>query len=165
MAGAKSQGVGQGPAKGTGNGSAAHKLDTSPEKQRERVNSGWMKRKMRAYAEAHPESSATERAPSRVEIAESARGKMHDALEKLEQVIHTSRSDMAVVQAFTALKDLAYGKDPQAIDIKFEFEGMSEAELRDAIAAELGIVTIEHHPESGSTARGIAAPEADEIPA
>ncbi len=92
---------------------------------------------MRAYSAANPERRVTERAPSRVEIAEIARGDMAAALQRLVLLIHTTRSDMAAVQAFVALKDIAYGRDPQTIDMHLDYEGMTEDELRAAIAAEL----------------------------
>lgn len=155
--GARGQGVGQGPAKGA----SAHThrpLDTSPEKQKARIAARWggLKARMRAYSQEHPEKKVTEKAPSRVEIAELARGDMHGALERLVLLMHTSRSDMAVVQAFNSLKDLAYGKDPQAIDMTVDFEGMTDAELRVAIAKELGVKTIEY--ASGRDDERVAPP-------
>lgn len=119
MAGPRAQGGGQGPAKGRGKGSArAAPLDTSPEAQGERSNVRWggLKAAMRAYSAANPERRVTERAPSRVEIAELARGDMIAALQRLVLLIHTARSDTAAVQAFQALKDIAYGRDQPTLD-------------------------------------------------
>jgi len=148
--GTKAGGVGQGPAKGAGNQNPAHKLDTSSEAQSKRAQAGWIKRKMRAYVEANPDAAVTERTPSRVEIAELARAKMPLAVDKLELILHTSRSDMAAVQAFSALKDVAYGKDPQSLSVAMNFESMSEDELRAALLAEIG----ETDAESGGAAGG-----------
>lgn len=146
-------GVGQGPANGL------HVLDTSPEAQSERgKKSGFVRRKMRAYREEHPESAVTERAPNRIEIAEIAKQKIPAALEKLESLIHSSRSDMAVVQAFNALKETAFGKDSQTVEVKLEYEHMTESELQAMIAEELGIVTIDHDDAQGSGHAGRIAP-------
>lgn len=120
MAGPRAQGGGQGPAKGWGKGSArAAPLDTSPDAQGERSNVRWggLKAAMRAYSAANPERRVTERAPSRVEIAEIARGDMIAGRERLVLLLHTARSETAAVQAWRELKELAYGRDPQLIAI------------------------------------------------
>lgn len=145
MAGNRASGLGQGPAKGPSAAkSTEHKpLNIETAKQRERgrkgaaVRWGSLKEKMRAYSQENPESKVTERAPNRLELAEMARSGMPDALKRLELLIHTSRSDVAVVQAFNALKEAAYGKDPQAIDMRVDFENMTDDELRSAIATEI----------------------------
>lgn len=131
-------GAGQGGANGSGNGNPKKPLDTSSKKQSDRAKAGWIKRKMAAYAEANPDSRVTERAPSRVEIAELAQRAMPEGVQKLELIIHTSRSDTAAVLAYNALKDTAFGKDPQSISVSMNFEAMSEDELRAEIAREIG---------------------------
>lgn len=159
MAGARAGGVGQGPANGPGNGNPRKPLDTSSIAQSNRAKAGWIKRKLQACAEANPESKAAERAPSRVEIAELAQRAMPEAVQKLELIMHTSRSDTAAVLAYNALKDTAFGKDPQSISVSMNFEAMSDDELRAEIAREIGAVD----PQSGSSAGGIAeAPTAGE---
>lgn len=152
MAGAKAGGAGQGPANGAGNGNPRKPLDTSSKSQSERAKAGWLKRKMAAYAEANPESRATERAPNRLEIAELAQRAMPEAVARLEIIAHTSRSDMAAVQAIGALKDFAFGKDPQSISVSMNFEAMSDDELRAEIAREIGAAD----PKGDGGAGGIA---------
>lgn len=74
---------------------------------------------------------------NRAEIAEIAQAMMPAALKKLQTVLHQSGSDLAVLQAFRALKDAAYGKDAQATNISIDLESLSEDELKSAIFAEL----------------------------
>ena len=149
----------KGPGKGVGNASPKAAPWTAEQAKEMAEKSGYVRR---ARAEARRKAVAENRAeyleptPSRAEIADLAKTALPAALERLETLIHESRSDMAVVQAFNALKETAFGKDTQPIEIKFEFEGMTEAELREAIMAELGTITIEHDPESGGPTCGVA---------
>lgn len=79
-----------------------------------------------------------ERVLNRTEIAELAQTMMPKALKKIETLLHNSGSDLAALQAFRALKDAAYGKDPQVINAPMDFESLTDDELKSAIAAELG---------------------------
>jgi len=143
------------PAKGAGNGKPKTNLDTSPEKQAERAaKAGFVRQqraenRRRAVEEARAEFHEPE--PSRQEIAALARRGMADALVRIERLIHESRSDMAVVTAFNAFKETAYGKDPQAIDLAVEFENMSDDELRAALAIELGPAIAASGSDAGDT--------------
>lgn len=76
--------------------------------------------------------------PGRVEVAELAQAMMPEALKRLAVILHTSGSDLASLQAFRALKDTAYGKDPQNISGSTDFESLTTDELKAAIEAELG---------------------------
>lgn len=76
--------------------------------------------------------------PGRVEIAELAQAMMPEALKRLSAILHTSGSDLASLQAFRALKDAAYGKDPLNINGSTDFESLTTDELKAAIEAELG---------------------------
>ncbi|HQT89134.1 MAG TPA: hypothetical protein PK677_11355 [Acidiphilium sp.] len=148
------------PAKGAGSGAPPKLLDTSPEKQAERAKKSNFVQKQRAenrrraVEEARAEFHEPE--PSRQEIAALARRGMADAVVRIERLIHESRSDMAVVTAFNAFKETAYGKDPQAIDLAVEFENMTDDELRAAIATELGAAIA----ASGGNAGDAEAPQA-----
>lgn len=133
---AKASGVGQGPAKGLGNGNPKNSLEITPEKQSARAQKGWLKRKMAAYAAGNPESRVTVRTPTRVEISALAQSGMPEAVQALELIIHTSRSDTARVQAFQAYKEVAYGNDRQTVNVAMDFSHMSDDELMAEIAAE-----------------------------
>lgn len=78
------------------------------------------------------------RTPNRLELADMAQAMMPAALKKLERVLHEANSDLAVLQAYRALKDTAYGKDPQEISVAMEFENLTDDELKAALYAELG---------------------------
>lgn len=134
---ARASGVGQGPAKGPGNGNPKKQLEITPQKQSERAQKGWLKRKMAAYASANPDARVNERTPTRVEIAKLAQRGMPEAIQALELIIHKSRSDMARVQAFLAFKQAAFGNDKQMVSVSVDFENMTAEELRSAIAVEL----------------------------
>lgn len=157
----------RGPGKGAGNGNSRKDFtaDNASEYGEKGGHVAAKRRAARAAKVAAGEAEYPEPAPTRAEIADLARSAIPGALQKLESLIHTSRSDMAVVNAFNALKETAYGKDSQAVEIKFDYEHMSEAELRDAIAAELGIKTIDGFAESQADAGRIAPPSTDGQPA
>lgn len=144
------------PAGGNGNGNSGKPLDTSPEKQSERAKKSNFVQKQRAEARRRAVEEARaefhEPEPSRQEIAALGRRGMADALVRIERLIHESRSDMAVVTAFNALKETAYGKDPQSIDLAVEFENMSDEELRAAIATELGATIAASSSDAGNAA-------------
>lgn len=136
---ARASGIGQGPAKGAGTTNTKKTLEISTEKQSQRARTGWLKRKMRAYSYANPDSRVNEHAPSRLEIAELAQNGMPEAVQALELIIHRSRSDVARVQAFLAFKQVAFGNDRQAITVDVDFSNMTEDELKSAISKELGL--------------------------
>lgn len=162
----------RGPGKGPGKGSERRMLDTSPEKQKERSAKGHAAKAAKAGYVAMLRQQAREKAiaegraewldapPSRAEIADLARAGMPDAVEVIEHIIQTSRSDMARVQAFTALKETSYGKDGQAIAVTMDINSMSDDDLRAIVLKETGIV-IDAEPESDPGARriAVAAPE------
>ena len=114
----RATGIGQGTAQGVGTANTIKPLQITSENQSARAKSGWLKRKMRAYSCANPDSRVSERAPNRLEIAELAQRGMPEALQALELIVHRSRSDVARVQAFNALKETAYGKDQQSFAVK-----------------------------------------------
>ena len=155
----RGQGIGQGPANGPGDGNPKFDLTAPREVRSARATTGWLKRKMRAYAEANPDSVA-EQAPSRTEIAELARAKMPLAVDRLELILHTSRSDMAAVQAYNALRETAYGKDAVSLNVAMRFEEMTDAELRAALARELAAT----NATGGGAFGGITETAAPQLP-
>lgn len=66
-----------------------------------------------------------------------ARALMPEAMKKLVSILHETGSDVAALQAFRALKDTAYGKEPPEISVAMEFESLTDEELKAAIEAEL----------------------------
>lgn len=74
---------------------------------------------------------------NRAELAELARAMMPQAMEKLERILHETSSDLAALQAFRAIKETAYGKDPLEMNVAMEFESLTDDELKAAIRAEL----------------------------
>lgn len=82
-------------------------------------------------------NKTTQRILSRLELAEMARAMMPQAMKKLEKILHETGSDLAALQAFRAIKETAYGKDPPDISPVIEFESLTDDELRAAIKAEL----------------------------
>jgi hypothetical protein len=127
------------------------------------IKSGYVRR---ARAEARKRAVAEGRAemleptPSRAEIAELAKSAMPAALERLEKLIHTSRSDSAIVAAFTALKEAAYGKDTLPVGVKVTYDSMSEDEIRALLAQEMGPI-IEHQPDSDTALARITEAESE----
>lgn len=79
-----------------------------------------------------------ERVLNRLELADMAQAMMPMALMRLQRILNESSSDLAVLQAYRALKDAAYGKDPQEVSVVMEFENLTDEELKDALKAELG---------------------------
>lgn len=94
---------------------------------------------------------------NRTEIAEMAQAMMPAALKKLETVLHKSGSDLAVLQAFRALKDAAYGKDPQSVNASIDLESLSEDELKAAIINELGSGFTTGHDDAKTAAKAPVA--------
>lgn len=82
-------------------------------------------------------ASQTPRPPNRLELAEMARALMPEAMKKLVSILHETGSDLAALQAFRALKDTAYGKEPPEISVAMEFESLTDEELKTAIESEL----------------------------
>lgn len=98
---------------------------------------------VKTEGKSDPDTNRSQVLPStrilnRGEIAEMAQAMMPEALKKIASVLHQTGSDLAALQAFRALKDAAYGKDPLAINTPLDFESLTDDELRAAIAAELG---------------------------
>lgn len=135
----RASGVGQGPAKGVGTANPKKPLVITSELQSSRAKTGWLKRKLRNYSYANPDSRVNERAPSREDVALLAQNGMPEAIMALELIIHRSRSDVARVQAFNAFKQVAYGNDRLTIKADVDFSNLSDDQLRAAIAAELCI--------------------------
>lgn len=75
---------------------------------------------------------------NRLELADLAQAMMPEALRRLQRILNESSSDLAVLQAYRALKDAAYGKDPQEVSVAMEFESLTDEELKAALKAELG---------------------------
>lgn len=135
----RASGTGQGPAKGVGTANIKKPLEITTELQSARAKTGWLKRKLRNYSHANPEARVNEQAPSRVDIAALAQQGMPESLMALELIIHRSRSDVARVAAFNAFRQVAYGPDRQAFKVDVDFSNLTDAELRAAIAIELGL--------------------------
>lgn len=54
---------------------------------------------------------------------------MPEALARLTLILQTSSSDLAVLQAFRAIKETAYGKDLPDPGATMEFESLTDEEL------------------------------------
>ena len=54
---------------------------------------------------------------------------MPRALERLEKILQTSTSDLAVLQAFRAIKETAYGKDLSETSAALDLESLTDEQL------------------------------------
>lgn len=81
-----------------------------------------------------PPTKYTKPINGRAEIVELAQALMPEALERLARILQTSTSDLAVLQAFRAIKETAYGKDMSEALMAIDPESLTDEQLA-AIAA------------------------------
>lgn len=72
---------------------------------------------MRAWREAHPEW-ADEHVMSRSEASEYAQSRIRPAIDQITQRLHQTQNDAVVAALAKELRELAYGKDAQALTLQ-----------------------------------------------
>lgn len=154
MTGHIGRGPGQGSPRGPGSGKPpAPKLDTSPEKQRERSFLAAKMRTWRAQQERdNPDWQGASRPPNRAEIETLARSYSPDALDALVEVVRNTRSAaVARVQAANALLDRGFGRARETVDLHATIEDMTADEARTELARELARLGFEQRPRPAIT--------------